>query len=229
MRAWLLLGFFVGACDVVTGDQGGSDMPAADMASSGPDTTGDMAVASLPDLAVPPSGNLPFTVDSVFISSGYMCDGKDVVLVPGKPGDPTDCNGQRASASAVGKCHTITYTPAGTNKWAGVYWQYPANNWGTSPGYLIPSGATKVSFQAKGVAGGEKVKFIVGGIATGMPHGDTVGATQVFTLTKNWAQYSISIGGQSYASGVIGGFGWAMAATDAGAAANFSVDDIKWE
>ena len=39
-------------------------------------------------------------------------------------------------AGAVGNCYEFTYTPLadpGAQKWAGVYWQYPQNNWATSP------------------------------------------------------------------------------------------------
>jgi hypothetical protein len=181
------------------------------------------------DMVIVPMGTLPFPLDTAFITSGYMGDSADVNMVPKTPADSTDCNGMRSSATAKGNCHTVTYTPAGMNKWAGVYWQYPANNWGNLAGFAMPTGATKVVFMAKGAKGGEKVKFIVGGLGGGaMPHSDTVMANQTLTLTASWAQYSLDISGQTYVQ-VIGGFAWAMSAADAGASAAFSVDDIQWK
>ena len=48
------------------------------------------------------------------------------------------------------------------------------------------------------------------------------------TLTAAWAPYSIDLTGQSYTQ-VLGGFGWTMTATDAGASGGFFVDDIQWQ
>ena len=47
------------------------------------------------------------------------------------------------------------------------------------------------------------------------------------TLTNAWAPYSIDLSGQSYTQ-VLGGFGWTMAATDAGATGAFFVDDMLY-
>src|SRR5262249_13961927 len=130
-----------------------------------------------------------------------------------------------------GICHQVTYAPpaSGGKGWAGVYWQYPANNWGTKPGYPMPPGAKKVSFFAKGAKGGEKVTFLAGGIApSGSPHTDGVSAKTDLTLTADWAPYSIDISGQIYTE-VLGGFGWTMVGTDAATSGSFFVDDIRWE
>src|SRR3954452_23930957 len=139
-----------------------------------PAATADMAMPAVggggqADMAMPAPSLLPFVVDSAFVTSGFMGDGATagvVTMVPAKPGDSTDCNGARASPTSVGSCHSIVYAPptSGGEGWAGVYWQYPANNWGTKPGYGIPAGAKKVTFKAKGAAGGEKVAFLAGGI-----------------------------------------------------------------
>jgi hypothetical protein len=188
-----------------------------------------------PDLATGLNpGTLPFTVDQVYIPSGFMGDGATpgaVVMLPTMPGDSKDCNGQRSSASAKGICHQATYAPPTTTPmlWAGVYWQYPSNNWGMRSGFAIPTGATKVVFYAKGAKGGEKVKFLAGGVADpANPHQDTVMASSEATLTTDWAQYSISIAGQTY-NEVLGGFGWTMAAPNATTGGSFFVDDIQWQ
>jgi hypothetical protein len=188
----------------------------------------DMAMA-------PPAGQmLPFIVDTVFVSSGFMGDGATagtITMVPAKTGDSTDCNGMRASTTAAGSCHAVTYAPpaSGGMGWGGVYWQYPANNWGTKAGFAMPAGAKKVTFQARGLNGGEKVTFLAGGIqGAGSPYTDSIKATVTVTLTNAWATYQIDLSGQSYTQ-VLGGFGWTMVATDAGASGGFFVDDIEWQ
>lgn len=187
------------------------------------------------DMAMMPTGNmLPFVVDTVFVSSGYMGDGAmagTITMVPAKTGDSTDCNGMRASSSSAGSCHAVTYAPpaSGGMGWGGVYWQYPANNWGMKAGFALPAGAKKVTFQAKGKSGGEKVTFLAGGIiGAGNPYTDSVKATTTVTLTSSWAPYSIDLSGQSYTQ-VLGGFGWTMTSMDAGASGGFFVDDIQWQ
>ena len=206
-----------------------------------PPAVSDMAAAIIPppvnpDLAMPlpPTSMLPFVVDTVFVSSGFMGDGAKpgtVTMTPAKTGDSTDCNGKRSSTSAAGSCHTVSYAPpasAGMG-WAGVYWQYPANNWGMKAGYAVPAGAKKVSFQAKGAKGGEKVTFLAGGIiGAGNPYTDSIKATATVTLTADWAPYSLDLSGQSY-SQVLGGFGWTMTATDAAVSGSFFVDDVQWQ
>jgi hypothetical protein len=215
-------------------------LSACSLASPPPEATPDMAMMPMPppgpepDMAMPPAATLPFAVDTAFAPSGFMGDGQmtgAITMLPAKMGDSRDCDGQRGSSTAVGICHTITYTPPTTGGmgWAGVYWQYPSNNWGTKAGFPMPPGATKVTFQAKGAKGGEIVKFLAGGIINaGSPYTDSVKATVSATLTTSWAPYTIDLTGQSYAQ-VIGGFGWTMAAMDAGTSGTFYVDDIQWQ
>jgi hypothetical protein len=206
-----------------------------------PPEAADMATASSgnhtppADMAMAPAGPmLPFVVDTAFVSSGFMGDGATagtIAMTPAKSGDSTDCNGMRASTTAAGSCHSVTYTPpaSGGMGWGGVYWQYPANNWGTKPGFAVPAGAKKVTFQARGLAGGEKVTFLAGGIVSpGNAYTDSIKATSTVTLTATWAPYSLDLTGQSYTQ-VLGGFGWTMVSTDAGASGGFFVDDISWQ
>jgi hypothetical protein len=156
------------------------------------------------------------------------------------PGDTT-CGGNRAPGTPVGSCHTVIYTTtpdAGLGKgWSGVVWQYPTNNWGGAAGYLIPPGATKVTFYARGATGKESVSFNVGGIGGGLPTAsapcvDTVqGAVPKTTLSTTWTQYTIDITGQTYAGGVLNGFAWVAGAVDQPTTVGeitFYVDDIQW-
>jgi hypothetical protein len=223
------------------------------------------------------SDTLPFAIDlnAKFVPSGYEGDAATAGAIPGAismppPAADNSCAGSRSSPAALGSCHTVIYTPlapctpiaypvgATTQGWAGVVWQSPANNWGYQPGYAIPAGATKVSFWAKGAKGGEQITFFAGGTGYGsmptvtMPCADTVSANTKATLTTTWTQYTFPLGAQ-YASGVLTGFGFSLAANvqpgyvapvggapvcaDAGTgdggpggpATTFYVDDIEWQ
>ncbi len=174
---------------------------------------------------------LPLTLSTVFTASGYMGDGAtvgSVAMMPLKSTDPQDCGGDRSPA-ALGICYTVTYTPVPAGMgWGGVYWQYPANNWGAQAGLDIPAGATKVSVWAKGAAGGETLTLVAGGIQTStMAHQDTFKADTTATLTTSWAQYTIML--PATYGPVLGGFAWSASAPDGGAAVQFSLDSLEWE
>jgi hypothetical protein len=134
-------------------------------------------------------------------------------------------------------CHGFTYnfsSDAGTGiGWAGVVWQSPANNWGALPGYAIPAGATKVTFNARGAVGGEVVNFVAGGSGVPTladPCQDTVsGSMMGVVLTTSWMPVTIALTG-TYTGGVLAGFGWSAAGgQDAGPGEiTFYVDDIEW-
>ena len=69
---------------------------------------------------------------------------------------------------------------------------------------------TKVSFSAKGGAGGEALTFLAGGVNskggdTTLTHSDSFSATKEVSLTTDWARYEISLSGDSYTN-VIGAF-----------------------
>jgi hypothetical protein len=219
---------------------------------------------------------LPFAVDvgGRFVPyNGYEGDaaalaGPSAISMPAPAAD-NSCAGSRSSRAALGMCHTVIYTPiapctpiafppgATTQGWAGVVWQHPGGNWGTQPGYLIPAGATKVSFWAKGAAGGEQVNFLAGGTGYGAaptataPCSDPISASTKITLTTTWKQYTFPIG-STYASGVLTAFGFSLAANaqpgyvppdggmpvcgadagpsgHAGAPTTFYIDDIEWQ
>jgi hypothetical protein len=174
-------------------------------------------------------------VSANFIPSGFMGDGMtagSVVMVPLAPTDPTDCSGDRSSP-AIGTCYTFKYTPVtGGLGWAGVYWQYPSNNWGSMPGLDVAAGATKVTFWAKGAAGGEVLEVVAGGIGQGATpapmYSDPMKADQKFTLTSSWAEYSLPLPSMNY-SPVLGGLAWAMGvASITTGSAGFKIDSMQW-
>jgi hypothetical protein len=180
--------------------------------------------------------SLPFFVSDQFIPSGFMNDPTGITLSAGANGGAA-CP-DRAPTQG-GSCYVIRWSSTG-KPWAGVYWQYPANNWGTEPGLMVAPGATQVSFYAKGAAGGEIIQFKTGGIndpivtATGN-YGDTFAVTgPTATLSTTWTQYTISLTGATYPQGVLGAFVWVAAAvvTDAGTTNDdltFYVDDLQWQ
>jgi hypothetical protein len=75
----------------------------------------------------------PFVVSNFFTPSGFMGDG----AIPGRltVGINEHCKEPRP-AGAQGDCYHFLYT-VGDVKWAGAYWVYPSNSWGTVPGRSV--------------------------------------------------------------------------------------------
>jgi hypothetical protein len=242
----------------------------AEASTEGGDGAGPMCVPASADAGSPayllPSGPLPFVVDKFFFASGYEGDTGQIHLGLGlatNDAGVTDltCGGDRSSANALGSCYKWTYdnVAAGTalndagakaQGFGAVEYQslspsmnYSAN-WGTSPGVVIPPGATMVSFWAKGAVGGEVVGFGVGQIKGALCNDAIIVADANETLTTTWTHYTIALPvGQSYASGQIIAFNWVAAyqgpsAGDGGNAAGsdasasspitFFLDDMEW-
>jgi len=175
---------------------------------------------------------LPFAVDKYFIASGWMqaslihqdtsCTYPSPPIADG--GSSWDEGGVDARPLPDSKCWTITYTPTGPSDWAGVDWQYPANNWGTADGLVIPPGATRVTFVAWGDAGGEKVSFNVG---YGPTSTDRFGASAADRLlTTLPTPFSIDVAGIYTCHSVRMGFGWIAGG---GTTITFHIADIRWE
>ena len=113
-----------------------------------------------------------------------------------------------------------------TNNWGGYYFlngvlkgeeSQPKANWGDFPeAGLEVSGATKLTFWAKGKTGGECVEFFAFGVGrdadTGTPfksHPDSSPKRSIgyVILTDSWKQYNINLSGADLGY-VLGGFGW---------------------
>ncbi len=211
-----------GAAGTVASAGGASGAGGADVG------TGGSAGAPLQGPITP----LPLTVSAFYAASGYMGDGMVATSIVADHTCPTRAPGN------IGDCFKFVYTPqaVSTYGWGGVYWQSPANNWGTSVGTRIATGATKVSFYAAGAKGGEMISFFVGGITGSMFQDPNKVATipETVTLTTTMTAYSIDLTGYTY-DAIIGGFGWSAAATAAGDAGTFDptpitfyVDGIQW-
>ena len=161
--------------------------------------------------------------DNHFIPSGWMGDVSDVKM----------------NTHFTGNCHTygacvqITYSSAHaldtqSAGWAGIYWQYPADNWGTmKEGYNL-EGMTRLTFWARGEHGGEQIdRFQVGGIQGSYPDSTWVSIGPVI-LSSEWTQYSIYVGNKKLTR-VIGGFGWMARADVNQKSRTFYLDQIQFE
>jgi hypothetical protein len=200
--------------------------------------TQDSGASPTEDASVAPKGpaDLPFLLSDEFAPSGYMGDSKTDYLAIHMSQDATDCKSPR-STDAAGDCYTVTWKPVmlpdQKTAWVGVYWQYPTNNWGATPGRDVVSGAQKVSFYAAGAAGGEVLQFQVGGMNTkpggdpALKNKDSFTATADVTLTTEWARYEVPLKDATYET-VLGGFAW-IATVSSDAEVKFYIDDVRWE
>ncbi|RKY02100.1 MAG: hypothetical protein DRP55_03340 [Spirochaetes bacterium] len=119
-----------------------------------------------------------------YIPSGWMGDWGDIKIKENCKKNPK-----------TGKsCFQIIYTAKRSQNagWAGIYWQNPANNWGTVKGGYDLSKAKKLFFYARGEKGGEIVEFKIGGI-TGRYSDSGMATTGPIELTKKWKLYEIDL------------------------------------
>ena len=95
--------------------------------------------------------------------------------------------------------------------WVGIRWLQPEDNWGTVPGAGHDlSGATKVSFHARGAVGNEAVEFVAGGIPGDYPDSiQPFATTGTVLLSTEWQYYEIDLSGLDL-SHVISPFGWVV-------------------
>lgn len=155
-----------------------------------------------------------------FIPSGWMGDYSDIKFNDGWPENP----------HSGATCIKIEYSNKATNgaRWAGVYWQYPQNNWGNKEQSYNLKGAKKLTFWVRGEKGGEQIQeFKFGGISGEYPDSDGASIGPL-TLTNEWKQYTIDLSGKDL-SHIIGGFAWATNIDVNPDGAVFYLDDIKYE
>jgi len=113
-------------------------------------------------------------------------------------------------------------------KWAGIYWLNPPNNWGNRKGGFNLEGAEKLTFWAKGELGGEQVQeFTIGGI-TGNYADSDIAVIGPVILTNEWKQYTIDLRGKDL-SYVSGGFSWTTSEEVNIESCAFYLDDIRYE
>jgi hypothetical protein len=187
---------------------------------------GGAAVGSLPIKVMGPAARfkaaapkLPLVVvgeesKSPYAASGWMGDTKAIEMDP----QCTD-NPHRGKT-----CLKVSFTQA--KGWGGVVWQHPANDWGAKPGGYDLSGSERLTFWARGQAGGERVTFGFGLIGLDKKYHDSGKAEIEVTLTKDWKQYSIDL--SPYDLGCIkSGFRWVVAGQ--GRPLTFFLADVQYE
>jgi hypothetical protein len=213
----------MGAAGTGAAGMGAAGTGAAGMGAAGTGAAGTGTTAPL---------TLPLTVSDHYAPSGGMGDAAVVGAVTIGT-DGAACSAAPAAA-LKGACYTVTYKPQpivapATSTWAGFYWQYPDNNWGTTQPLTVATGAKDVSFYAKGMAGGESIEFEAGGIMNQtMPFADGFSVNQTIKLTTTWTKYTLSMTGKTYAGGVLGAFAWVAQAPNANTV-TFFVTGIVWE
>jgi len=160
------------------------------------------------------------TAANHFIPSGWM----------GDYGDIKYDGASKEDAYLGDTCVKITYSGQATQgaRWAGIFWQNPANNWGgVDAGYDL-SKATKFTFWARGAKGGERIEeFKVGGIMGEFSDSDSATIGPVI-LNKEWTQYTIDLKGKDM-SYIIGGFAWSTNVDNNPEGATFYLDEIKFD
>jgi len=185
------------------------------------------ASASAATAATAPSAKKEFNVftekydlKNHYIPSGWMGDYGDITVDDG-------C----ATTPHSGKtCLKIAYSAKGSQGagWMGIYWQNPANNWGTQMGGYDLKGYKKLSFWARGDKGGETISEVkIGGINGNYPDSDSTSMGPV-TLTKDWKQYTIDLKGMDL-SYVSGGFMLSASSKDNPDGFVIYLDDVKYE
>ncbi len=187
---------------------------------------------------------LPFFVNAPgnFVKSGFMGDaGSTVVASPSATDSDGTCAGNRASASAGGDCDTfkINALPTGGMAWQGVFYQFPANNWGALPGRLIQSGAMSVDISAR-ASRTVAVEFQIGMCdptdATNCPDGffkypDTADMKHTVSIGTSWTTVTVSLAGVDYSKGVHGAVSWSIDSDDLqgdSSELDLYLDNLSW-
>jgi hypothetical protein len=171
----------------------------------------------------PPAG--AFTVSDYFAASGAMADG-DGMSAPGmittNQYSGSTCGDKARAPGARGHCFTFDYVP-GPNLFAGVYFQYPANNWGAEPGLPVHADKfTKVTFKFAVADNNQTMlRFGIGGIGVPM-HSDAdimkgftnsdqfIQTDYPQTATGDWQPFTLTIVPTDLPkiTNIIGAFAW---------------------
>lgn len=149
-----------------------------------------------------------------FTPSGWM--GKTDAIAM----DANSTDKPKAGATCM-KCEFKSPTNFG-----GVVWQSPADDWGDKEGGHDFTGATKLTWWARGAEGGEKVEFKFGILDQQKKFFDTANGATVVTLTPEWKQYSIDLTGKDLRR-IKTGFVWVVG--DPGKPVTFFIDEVKYE
>ena len=117
-------------------------------------------------------------------------------------------------------CIKVDYAGTSETDWAGIYWQYPMNNWGEQTGMNL-TGENRLVLKMRGEKGGEKIdRIVVGGITN-----DTASEMLMdIRLTPYWREYTIDLTNKDL-SNISGGFAFTIGGTQN---CTFYLDEIKF-
>lgn len=156
-----------------------------------------------------------------YVPSGFMPDGRCLSLNEAWTGD---CHAGKS-------CIRVEYDLVCSRqdqKWAGIYWLNPANNWGRRKGGFNLTGAQQLTFWARGDKGGEQIQeFTVGGIMGNYPDTDIAVIGPVI-LSREWRRYAIDLRGKDL-SYISGGIAWSTSEDVNPEACTFYLDEIRFE
>lgn len=158
--------------------------------------------------------------DNHYIPSGWMGDFGDLTM------DDKSMDNPHGGTT----CIKFVYTAKKSQNqgWSGVFWQNPANNWGSKKGGFDLTGLNKITFWARGENGGEVIdKFSVGGIKGMYPDTAEISVGPI-ELTSDWQEYTINLVGKDL-SYINGAFCWVANADSNPDGLTFYVDDVKFE
>jgi hypothetical protein len=186
-----------------------------------PSPTPSSTSSPTPSSTTSPTTFLPLYVSEAFYPSGWMGDWGDITFDGSYTDDPF----------SEPDCIQIIYSADSSqgSGWASIYWQHPSNNWGDLIGGYDLTGATRLTFRAKGENGEEKAEFKVGGIEGEYP--DSVQpavSTGIIVLSDNWQQYTIDLSSEDL-SHIIGGFCWATNKAHNPHGCRIYLDEIRYE
>lgn len=160
------------------------------------------------------------SADNHYIPSGWMGDTGDMTM------DDKNMDQPHTGSTSIKFVYTAKKTQS--QGWAGVYWQNPANNWGSKKGGFDLTGYNKLTFWARGAKGGEIIdKFTVGGIKGTYPDTTEVSIGPV-ELTSAWQSYSVNLVGKDLTY-INGALNWVINADSNPDGATFYIDDVKFE
>jgi hypothetical protein len=155
-----------------------------------------------------------------YIPSGWMGDFGDIKI--------NDLCMENAHSGTT--CIKIEYSPLRSQGagWIGIYWQNPANNWGSKKAGFDLTGAKKLTFWVRGENGGEIIsEFKMGGITGEFSDSDAAGIGPAM-LTQDWKRYEIDLSGKDL-SHIIGGFCFSANMDDNPDGFTIYLDDIMYE
>ena len=157
--------------------------------------------------------------DNHYLPSGWMGDVKKINM-------DLACTDNTYEEGS--HCIKLSYASDGSQKWAGIYWQNPENNWGNKKGGFDLTGAKKLTFYARGAQGYERISEVkIGGIGGEYP--DTAKEElKRIKLSNKWKKYTIDLS-KADLSYISGGFCIVFSSADNPKGCTIYLDEIRYE